>query len=155
LVAESGATLTTLYEVGPLTAGADPGRGRRRGPVRLQGQVRQLQRHGPIDVSSGDQVRHRLSRAGNRRINHALHMMAVTQIRYPWTDVRRYYERKRREGKTPRRRCAASLGKYRSCGGTHPPWFAGRAGRWPRCRAVVTASFSTATPGAPRPRDRR
>jgi hypothetical protein len=33
----------------------------------------------PIDVSSGDQVRHRLSRAGNRRINHALHMMAVTQ----------------------------------------------------------------------------
>jgi transposase len=39
----------------------------------------------PIDVSSGDQVRHRLSRAGNRRINHALHMMAVTQIRYPTT----------------------------------------------------------------------
>ena len=24
-----------------------------------------------IDVSSGDQIRHRLSRAGNRRINHA------------------------------------------------------------------------------------
>ena len=56
----------------------------------------------PIDVSSGDQVRHRLSRAGNRRINHALHMMAVTQIRYPWTDGRRYYERKRTEGKTPK-----------------------------------------------------
>ena len=49
----------------------------------------------PIDVSSGDQVRHRLSRAGNRRINHALHMMAVTQIRYPGTAGRRYYERKR------------------------------------------------------------
>jgi hypothetical protein len=28
----------------------------------------------PIDVSSGDQVRHRLSRSGNRRINHPLHM---------------------------------------------------------------------------------
>ena len=48
-----------------------------------------------IDVSSGDQVRDRLSRSGNRRINHALHMMAVTQIRYPGTDGRRYYERKR------------------------------------------------------------
>ena len=53
-------------------------------------------------MSSGDQVRHRLSRAGNRRINHALHMMAVTQIRYPGTDGRRYYERKRTEGKTPK-----------------------------------------------------
>jgi transposase len=56
----------------------------------------------PIDVSSGDQVRHRLSRAGNRRINHALHMIAVTQIRYPRTPGRLYYERKRREGKTPK-----------------------------------------------------
>ena len=56
----------------------------------------------PIDVSSGEQVRHRLSRAGNRRINHALHMMAVTQIRYPGTSGRRYYERKRTEGKTPK-----------------------------------------------------
>src|SRR6185437_10270405 len=55
----------------------------------------------PIDVSSGDQVRHRLSRAGNRRTSHALHMMAGTQVRYPWTDGRRYYERKRTEGKTP------------------------------------------------------
>ena len=37
----------------------------------------------PIDVPSGDQVRHRLSRSGNRRINHPLYMMAVIQIRYP------------------------------------------------------------------------
>jgi transposase len=56
----------------------------------------------PIDASSGEQARHRLSRAGNRRINHALHMMAVTQIRYPHTQGRRYYERKRTEGKTPK-----------------------------------------------------
>jgi hypothetical protein len=52
----------------------------------------------PIDVSSGDQVRHRLSRAGNRRSWHALHMMAVTQIRYPGTDGRRYYERQAHRG---------------------------------------------------------
>ncbi len=54
----------------------------------------------PIDVSSGDQIRHRLSRAGNRRINHALHMMAVTQIRNRGSQGRAYYERKRLEGKT-------------------------------------------------------
>ncbi|HEX9528565.1 MAG TPA: transposase [Streptosporangiaceae bacterium] len=55
----------------------------------------------PIDVSSGDQIRHRLSRSGNRRINHALHMMAVNQIPNPDSPGRRYYERKRQEGKTP------------------------------------------------------
>jgi transposase len=31
----------------------------------------------PIDASSGDNIRHRLSRGGNRQINKALHMMAV------------------------------------------------------------------------------
>jgi hypothetical protein len=56
----------------------------------------------PIDASSGDQARHRLSRSGNRRINHALHMIAVTQLRNPGSAGRAYYERKRLEGKTPK-----------------------------------------------------
>jgi len=102
LVTQSGTTLTSLYGIGPLIAG------------RILAEVGDIARFAtrdkfasyngtaPIDVSSGDQVRHRLSRAGNRRINHALHMMAVTQIRYPATDGRRYYERKRAEGKTPK-----------------------------------------------------
>ena len=37
----------------------------------------------PLDASSGDQKRHRLSRAGNRRINRTLHIMAVVQLRNP------------------------------------------------------------------------
>ncbi|MEJ7744583.1 MAG: transposase [Nocardioidaceae bacterium] len=37
----------------------------------------------PIDASSGDQVRHRLSRGGNRQINRVLHIMARVQIRNP------------------------------------------------------------------------
>jgi transposase len=53
-------------------------------------------------VSSGGQVRHRLSRSRNGRINDALHMMAVTQIRNRGSDGRAYYERKRLEGKTPK-----------------------------------------------------
>jgi hypothetical protein len=56
----------------------------------------------PTDASSGGQVRHRLSRAGNRRTGHALPMMAVTQIRHPGTPGRLYYERKRGEGTTPK-----------------------------------------------------
>src|SRR5690348_3659781 len=47
----------------------------------------------PIDASSGDQVRHRLSRAGNRQINRALHVMAVVQLRH-LTEGRAYYDRK-------------------------------------------------------------
>ena len=54
----------------------------------------------PIDASSGDQVRHRLSRAGNRQINRALHIMAVVQLRNP-TEGRAYYDRKVAAGNTP------------------------------------------------------
>jgi transposase len=52
-----------------------------------------------LDASSGDQVRHRLSRAGNRRINRVLHIMAVVQLRND-TEGRRYYDRKVAAGKT-------------------------------------------------------
>jgi transposase len=54
----------------------------------------------PIDASSGDQVRHRLSRGGNRQVNRALHIMAVVQLRNP-TEGRAYYDRKVAAGKTP------------------------------------------------------
>jgi transposase len=47
----------------------------------------------PIDASSGDQNRHRLSRAGNPRINPALHIMAVVQPHND-TEGRRYYRHK-------------------------------------------------------------
>jgi transposase len=55
----------------------------------------------PIDASSGDHVRHRLSRAGNRQINRVLHIMAVVQLRHP-SKGRGYYDRKVAAGKTPR-----------------------------------------------------
>jgi len=102
LVTASGTALTSLFGVGPVIAG------------RILAEVGDVARFpakdtfasyngtAPIDASSGEQVRHRLSRAGNRRNGHALHMMAVTQIRYPGTPGRVYYERKRAEGKTPK-----------------------------------------------------
>jgi hypothetical protein len=46
-------------------------------------------------------VRHRLSRAGDRMLNHALYMMAIVQIRHP-TSGQAYYRRKRAEGKSPK-----------------------------------------------------
>lgn len=53
----------------------------------------------PLDASSGDQIRHRLSRAGNRRINRTLHIMAVVQLRRP-TEGRAYFDGRRAAGKT-------------------------------------------------------
>jgi len=53
----------------------------------------------PLDASSGEQVRHRLSRAGNRRINHVLHIMAIVQLRND-TLGRAYYRRLLARGKT-------------------------------------------------------
>jgi len=53
----------------------------------------------PLDASSGEQKRHRLSRAGNRRINRALHIMAVVQLRNP-TEGRAYFDAKKAAGKT-------------------------------------------------------
>jgi transposase len=53
----------------------------------------------PIDASSGDQVRHRLSRAGSRQINRTLHIMATVQLRNP-TEGRAYYDRRKADGKT-------------------------------------------------------
>jgi transposase len=136
LVAASGTGLTGLFGVGSVIAG------------RILAEVGDVARFAtkdtfasyngtaPIDVSSGDQVRHRLSRAGNRRINHALHMMAVTQIRYPTTAGRLYYEQKRREGKTPKEalRCL----KRRLCDLVYRQLLADRRGTIEGCGSPTT-----------------
>lgn len=54
----------------------------------------------PLDASSGQQNRRRLSRAGNRRMNQMIHIAAVTQLRLD-TNGRAYYRRKRADGKKP------------------------------------------------------
>ena len=55
----------------------------------------------PIEASSGEVVRHRLSRAGNRQMNHMIYIAAVTQIRLD-TPGRAYYRRKIAAGKSRR-----------------------------------------------------
>ena len=53
----------------------------------------------PLEASSGPRVRHRLNPRGNRQLNHAMHRIAVTQIRND-TAGRAYYDRKVAEGKS-------------------------------------------------------
>jgi transposase len=55
----------------------------------------------PIEVSSGSRKIYRLSMRGNRRLNHAIHMAAVTQIAHKNSTGHVYYQRKLAEGKTP------------------------------------------------------
>jgi transposase len=99
LLAATGTTLTYRIGIGPS------------GAARLLVEVGDITRFpdkahfaswngtAPIDASSGDEVRHRLPRAGNRQINRVLHIMATVQLRNP-TEGREYYDRRKAEGKT-------------------------------------------------------
>src|SRR6516162_7177531 len=101
-VRAAGTCLTGLFGVGPVIAAA------------VIGDVRHVSRFGnrdrfaayngtaPIEVSSGGRKVYRLSRRGNRRLNHAIHMAAVTQIRYRHTKGRAYFDKKLAQGKTPK-----------------------------------------------------
>ncbi len=100
LVASRGSHLTDIHGVGPVVAArilADVG-----DVARFADRNRFASWTGtaPLDASSGENNRHRLSRAGNRRVNHMIHIAAISQLRID-TDGRVYYRRKRAEGKKP------------------------------------------------------
>ncbi len=91
-----GSTVTRVSGVGPVIAAT------------VIGDVRDVSRFAsrdcfaacdgtaPIEVSSGNRRVHRLSRRGNRRLNHAIHMAAITQIRCRHSEGRAYYDKKLR-----------------------------------------------------------
>ena len=56
----------------------------------------------PITFESGGRSIHRLSLRGNRQMNHAMHIIAVTQIAHRHSPGRGFYDRKVAEGKTPK-----------------------------------------------------
>src|SRR5664279_3914472 len=97
LVAASRTTATEIHGVGPIIAAAVLG-DIRRFPTRDH--FAAYNGTAPIEASSGNRNIHRLSRRGNRHLNHAIHMAAVVQIRNHGTNGRLYYDRKRAEGMT-------------------------------------------------------
>jgi transposase len=98
-VEATGSTLTEIFGIGPILA------------ARIIGTVGSVARFptkahfasysgtAPLEATSGEVVRHRLSLAGNRHLNYALHMVAVCQAR---SDTRggTYYRKKMAEGKS-------------------------------------------------------
>jgi transposase len=93
-VAASGTTLTDIFGVGPVIAAMLIGY--TGDPRRFATEHRYAAYNGtaPIEFSSAGRKTHRLSRRGNRTLNHAIHMAAVTQIRHAHSPGRGYYERK-------------------------------------------------------------
>jgi hypothetical protein len=101
-VLASGTSLTQIFGVGPVIAAIVIGDVRDVCRFASRDRFAAYDGTAPIEVSSGKRKVHRLSRRGNRRINHAIHMAAVTQIRYPHTEGRAYYDKKLAEGKSPK-----------------------------------------------------
>ena len=99
MIVASATTVTDVYGIGPLMAAIIIGRV---GDIRRFPTAGHFARHNgtaPIEASSGPKKRHRLNPRGDRQLNHAIHMAAVTQISHD-TLGRVYYARKQAEGKT-------------------------------------------------------
>lgn len=83
-----------------LIAWSHPGR------IRSEAAFAMLAGTAPIPASSGMRTRHRLNRSGDRQLNRALHVIALSRTRYDQA-TRDYIDRRRAQGKTDReiRRC--------------------------------------------------
>src|SRR5918997_1162539 len=98
-VKTSGTTLTEIFGVGPILAAKIIGMVGNAACFPTKTHFASYSGAAPVEASSGEVVRHRLSLAGNRKLNNALHMVAVCQAR---SDARggAYYRKKMAEGKS-------------------------------------------------------
>lgn len=101
IVRDWRADLLDQRGVGPIVAArvlcawSHPGR------CRHEGAFASLAGTSPIPASSGMTTRHRLNRSGDRQLNRAIHVIALTRLRTdPATQA--YAERRRKQGKTNR-----------------------------------------------------
>lgn len=101
-VGESGTTLTELFGVGPYVAAIVIGYTGDVTRFANRDQFAAYTGTAPIEVSSGGRVVHRPSRRGNRQLNHAIHIAAITRIGFTPSPARAFYDRKIAEGKTKR-----------------------------------------------------
>lgn len=100
VVAASGTTTTKVFGVGPVVAAIVVGLTADVGRFANRAHFAAYNGSAPIEVSSGEKKIYRLSMRGSRQLNHALHMAAVTQVRFSHTEGRAFYENKLAQGKT-------------------------------------------------------
>jgi transposase len=109
-VAASGSTSTEVYGVGPFVACAVKGYVGDVSRFASRAAFAAYDGTAPVEVSSGEKKVYRLSRRGNRRLNHAIHMAAVTQLQGASSPGRAYYQRKRTKARQARKRSGPSSG---------------------------------------------
>jgi transposase len=102
IVAASGTTVCEVYGAGPVVTATVIGDVGQIGRFPTRDHFAAYNGTAPIEASSGNRTIHRLSRRGNRHLNHAIHMAAVSQISHHGTAGRDYYRRKIDEGMTPK-----------------------------------------------------
>jgi transposase len=124
--------------VGPITAAQLYCSGSHRGRLRSDAAFAMLAGAAPIPASSGQTIRYRLNRAGDRDLNCALHTIVLTRLQHD-PATRAYAARRTAEGKTPReiKRClkryvARNLYRLLEATGPHPA----TAHRPPRSRTL-------------------
>jgi len=100
-VRASGTGLPRIAGVGDLIAARIIGEVGEVGRIQSKARFARMNGTAPIPASSGQKNRHRLNRGGNRRLNHAIHLIALTQARMD-PRARAYIERRRSEGRTRR-----------------------------------------------------
>jgi hypothetical protein len=107
-VRATGTTVTGLTGVGTLTAVKILARTDRVERFATDSHFAAYAGVAPREASSGDTLRHRLSRRGDRQLNYALHVVAITQAALAKGEGRRFYDRKSAEGKPGRKPCVRS-----------------------------------------------
>ncbi len=98
-VTASATSLCDIYGVGPICAATIIGYVGEINRFATKAQFASYDGTAPVEASSGPKVRHRLNPRGNRTLNFAIHIAAVTQFRNP-SEGRIFYDRKIGEGKT-------------------------------------------------------
>jgi transposase len=99
-VAEQGSRLTTVDGIGPVVAARLLGRTRRASRFATASAFANYAGVAPVEVASAERARHRLPRGGDRQLNLALHIAALTQVRMRGSRGRAYYDTKIAAGKT-------------------------------------------------------
>ena len=99
-VAATGSRLGEVDGIGPVITAQLLGRTRRASRFPTAAAFASYAGVAPVEVASADHARHRLPRGGDRQLNHAFHMVALTQIRMPGSAGRAYYDTKIATGKT-------------------------------------------------------
>ena len=150
-VAALGSRLPETVGVGPVIAGRLLGRTGRASRFPTAAHFASYTGAAPVEVASGERARHRLSRAGDRQLNHALHIIALVQVGTPGCAGSHYFRRKLAEGKTTReamrclkRRIADHV--WRACSATNRPATTANPRQLDRQRRPP-ATMSTARPG--------